>query len=71
MKVIVRIQEDDEARALAILLRHSQGAMLPGGTYVVSEEAVRALRREGINFLEVSREGTASAAEGAVAGERV
>lgn len=71
MKVIIRIPAEDEARALGVLFRHSQGAILSGRTYVLSEEAVRALRREGIAVEELSREAPAVAPEGAGVGERI
>ena len=53
-----------------MLLRHSPGMVLPQRTYVISEEALRALRAAGIRFSEVSREGVAPGLE-EVAGEKV
>ena len=52
MKVIIRLTEDAEVEALPILLRHSPGMVLPQRTYVLSEEAFRALREAGIRFAE-------------------
>ncbi len=55
MKVVIRMTNREEARALPILLRHSPGAVLPERTYVISEEAAQALREAGVTFTEVSR----------------
>jgi hypothetical protein len=72
MKVVIRLTKREEAKALPILFRHFQGAILPDRTYVVSEEAIRALRDAGIQFTELSRQANApSLGEGAVTGERI
>jgi hypothetical protein len=71
MKVIIQMSSREEAKALPILLRHSPGMVLPNRTYVLSEEAVGALRNAGIKFTEVSREATAPNLEGVVPGERI
>ena len=70
MKVIIHLGEEEEVKALPILLRHSPGMVLPHRTYVLSEEALRALRAAGVRFSEVSREAIAPNLE-EVAGERV
>ena len=70
MKVIIQLTEDEEAKALPILLRHSPGMVLPRGTYVLAETALAALRTAGIQFSELSREAVAPSLE-EVAGERV
>ena len=70
MKVIIQLSKEEEAKALPILLRHSPGIILRHGTYVLSEEALRALRRADIRFSELSREAVAPSLE-EVAGERV
>ena len=70
MKVIIHLTREEEAKALPVLLRHSPGMVLPQRTYVISEEALRALRATGIRFSEVSREAVAPGLE-EVAGERV
>lgn len=70
MKVIVQFSQEEEARALPILLRHSPGMVLPNRTYVLSTEALAALRAAGIRFSEISREAAAPCLE-EVAGERV
>jgi len=70
MKVIIQLSEEQEAKALPILLRHSPGMVLPNRTYVLSEDALRALQTAGIRFSELSREAAAPRLEEA-AGERV
>lgn len=70
MKVIIRLTEDQEAKALPILLRHSPGMILPERTYILAEDVLPTLRRAGIQFSEVGREATAPDLE-EVAGERV
>lgn len=70
MKVIIHLTRDEEAKALTILLRHSPGMVLPQRTYVLSEDALRALRAAGVRFSELSREAAAPGLE-EVAGERV
>lgn len=69
MKVIIRLTKEAEAAALPILLRHSPGMVLPQRTYLVGEDAIRALRQAGVAFTEVSREASVALEE--VAGERV
>ena len=56
MKIILRFSASQEAKALPILLRHSPGMVLPGRTYVLSEDSVRALLQAGVRFTELSRE---------------
>jgi len=70
MKVIVQFTPREELKALPILLRHSTGMVLCDQTYVISEEAAKALVRAGIRFTEVSRESSAPVAQGAL-GERI
>ncbi|HYT58599.1 MAG TPA: hypothetical protein VEL06_00405 [Haliangiales bacterium] len=70
MKVIIQLSREDEARALPILLRHSPGMVLRERTYVLSQDALRALRKADIRFSELSREAIAPSLE-EVAGERV
>jgi hypothetical protein len=70
MKVIIRLTKDAEAKALPILLKHSPGMVLPQRTYLLAEDAIRALRQAGISFSEVSREAPVPGLE-EVAGERV
>ncbi len=70
MKVVIQLTPEEEARALPILLRHSAGMILPRHTYVLSEDALKALRNAGVRFSERSREAAAPNLE-EVAGERV
>ncbi len=70
MKVAIHLTVEAEAKALPILLRHSPGMVLPQRTYVLAEDALRALRAAGIHFTEVSREAAVPCLE-EVAGERV
>jgi hypothetical protein len=70
MKVVIHLTQEEESKALPILLRHSPGIILPQRTYVLSEDALRALRKSGIRFAELSREAGAPSLE-EVAGERV
>jgi hypothetical protein len=55
-KVVIRLTAKQEEKALPILLRHSPGTVLPERTYVISEDAVRALRQAGVEFTEVGSE---------------
>jgi len=68
MNTVIRVSQRDSAKAWALLVRHSPGVALPDRVFVVSDEAVRALRRAGIRFTELSREAGVS---GAAAGERI
>ena len=68
MKVVIQVSTKDSARAWALLVRHSPGTALPNRTFVVSPEAVRALRKDGIKFVEISRE---TGSVGVAAGERI
>lgn len=68
MKVVIQVSARDSAKTWGLLVRHSAGMALPNRTFVVSEEAVRALREAGVKFVEVSRE---PAGVGATSGERI
>jgi hypothetical protein len=70
VKVIIQLTAEEEAKALPILLRHSPGVVLPRHTYVLSDDALKALRAAGVKFSELSREAAAPSLEEA-AGERV
>lgn len=70
MKVIIHLTEEDELKALPLLLRHSPGMVLPNRTYVLSEDVLKTLRTRGIRYSEVSREAVAPSLQEA-AGERV
>jgi hypothetical protein len=71
MNVVIRLTAKQEERALPILLRHSPGTVLPEGTYVISEEAAKALREAGIEFTELGRGTNAPGLEGVGAGESI
>jgi hypothetical protein len=68
MKIVIQVNPRDSAKAWSLLVRHSPGVALPDRVFVVSEEAVRALRESGIRFSELSREASIA---GAAAGERI
>ena len=71
MKVVIRLTKAEEAKALPVLLRHSQGMVLPDRTYVLSRDATLALREAGVRFEELSAEGVVPNLSGALTGERV
>ncbi len=71
MKVIIRLSQKEELKALPILLRHSPGMALPGRTYVIAVEAARALREAGVRFTEVTTEANPPDVQGAQSGERI
>lgn len=71
MKVVIQLSEEEELKALPILLRHSPGMMLRNGTYVISTDAARRLRQEGVQFTELGREASAPGLEGVGSGERI
>ena len=71
MKVAIRMTEEEELKALPVLLRHSPGMMLHNGTYLLSTEAVRKLREAGVRFAELGREAAAPGQERVGSGERI
>jgi hypothetical protein len=71
MKVVIQMSEEEELKALPILLRHSPGMMLRNGTYVITTDAARKLRQEGVQFTELGREAAAPGLEGVGSGERI
>ncbi len=70
MSVVIQISEQDSERAFGILVRHSPGTALPDRTYILSEDAVQALRDAGIEFREIAR-GSEAFDKGAFTGERI
>jgi hypothetical protein len=58
MRLFIQMSQDEELKALPILLRHSPGMMLRSGTYAVSVDAARTLRQNGVTFVELGREAT-------------
>jgi hypothetical protein len=71
MKTAIRLTKAEESKALPILLRHSPGIVLENRTYLLSADAVAALRDAGIRFEEVGGESRPPSPEGVMAGERV
>jgi hypothetical protein len=71
MKVAVRFTKTEELKAVPILMRHSPGMMLPGDIYVLSTEAVEALRKAGVRFTEVTSEAVPPSREVVATGERI
>lgn len=71
MDQVIRLSKQEEQKALPILLRHSQGTVLPERTYVLSSQAVQALRDAGIEFTELSGTGNSPVREGVGTGERI
>jgi hypothetical protein len=71
MRIVIQFTVSEELKALPILLRHSQGMVLPDRVYVVDSEAVRLLHEGGVRFSVLSREVDTHLLEGAAAGERV
>jgi hypothetical protein len=50
MNVIIQLSREEEAKALPIFLRNSPGMVLRERTYVLSEDALRALRTACVRF---------------------
>ncbi len=71
MRVVIQMSQDEELKALPILLRHSPGMMLQNGTYVLTADAARRLREKGVRFTELGREAATSGFEGVGSGERI
>ncbi len=70
-KVVLQFTEDEEAKALPILLRLSPGTILRERTYVVDMEVALALRESGVHFQQLSREAETPSFAGVGSGERV
>jgi hypothetical protein len=71
MRVVIRLSDREELKALPILLRHSSGMILPERTYVLSVEAVRALEEAGIRFTRLASETNAPSTMGVPSGEKI
>lgn len=56
MKVIIRMSEVEELKALPLLLRHSPGMVLPNRTYVLTEKCLNVLRARNVRYSVVARE---------------
>jgi hypothetical protein len=70
MKIVIQVDSADDAKAWDLLQRNSPGVALPNRTYIVSEEALRALTKARVRFTEVSRDAV-QPVEGVAAGERI
>jgi len=71
MKVVIQVAAEDDAKAWALMMRHSPGIALPNRVFVISEEAVRSLQEAGIRFTELAHPTPAAGAQGVVPSERV
>jgi hypothetical protein len=71
VKVVIRFNARQEAKALPIILRHSPGMILANRTYILDEGVVKVLRAERIKFTEISSEVKGPGVGGAISGERV
>lgn len=71
MKTVIQVAKSDDAKAWALLQRHSQGVALPNRTFVVSEAAFEALRQAGIRMNVLSDEACALTEERVASGERI
>jgi hypothetical protein len=71
MYVVVQIAKKDSAKAWALLVRHSAGTALPDRTFVVTDNAVRALREAGVKLKEIARVADPSMYAAAMSGERI
>lgn len=59
MKTVIQVSEADDTKAWAVLQRHSAGVALPNRTFVVSSEAVEALRQAGVRLVVLSNDSRA------------
>jgi len=71
VRIVIQIAEADDAKAWALLQRHSPGVALPKRTFVVSQEAAEALRQAAIRFVVLSSDAHTSMPEGVTTGERI
>ncbi len=71
MRIRIQVSAADDAKAWAILNRHSPGEAYPDRVFVVSEQAVEALRQAGVGFVELAREQPKPGRAGVISGERV
>jgi hypothetical protein len=71
MKVVIQVANDDDAKAWAILQRHSPGVAFPNRTFVINEEAMAALREAGVRFVMLSDDARIFSEEGVASGERI
>ena len=71
MRLVVRVSAKDEEKAWGLLVRHSPGTALPNRTFILSEDAVRALHDAGIKFKVISKEPGSPTGGGKVSGKRI
>jgi hypothetical protein len=71
MKIVIQVATAHDAKAWAILQRHSPGVALPNRTFVVSEGAADELRQAGIQFHVLSDQPQMLTGEGVATGERI
>jgi hypothetical protein len=71
VRVAIKVTAKDRAKALALLVRHSPGMALPDGVFVLSPEAVQALRKAKIRFSVIASDHPLDSPTGAIAGERI
>jgi hypothetical protein len=71
VNVIIQLSAEEEVKALAVLLRHSPGTILPNRTYVIGESAAQALRDAGVTFREIQPQLNLPAVEDLSIGERI
>jgi hypothetical protein len=71
VNVVIQFSTEEEVKALAVLLRHSPGTILPNRTYVIGDAAAQALRDAGIKFLEIQPQLNLPAVEDFSIGERI
>jgi hypothetical protein len=70
VKVIVKLDEEEELKALPLLLHHSAGMILPNRTYILPEDALEILRAKCVRYCVVCREAVEPSLQ-EIVGERV
>jgi len=55
MNVVIQVSPRDRAKAWSLLVRHSPGTAQPNRTFIVSEDAAKALREAHIDYSFVAR----------------
>lgn len=70
---IIQVDTKHRSKAWNLLIRHSPGTALPNEIYVISDEAVKALRRAKIKFKIIAKHPPSPPAltNGVVKGERI
>jgi hypothetical protein len=71
VRMLIKVTPSDNAKAWALLVRHSPGMALPDQTFLVSPEAVQTLRKAKVRFSVISSDAGAGSPTGAIAGERI